>query len=371
MNDRDSQPQDEGADPVTPAVRAGQIAATLARLAELARDPRTVNALPTFAAVLDNMRADADELAAVLAENEEEDEDAGDEIPVAQDAEPMGADPPPGQVAPLTFGDLNLAVALLTRDAQTRMWSEREAAELSGLVTGAMATVQAATKALHAFFAAQMDATRQRGRVVTDERGQPARKPAELQFAFAAVNGARALVEAFADLRAKEAGEPLARVVSALANVQRGSGDPLFTPLRKFAGGRHIDAAHVIGHAATAMDAWKCAGLSRREAAKRVASLFGGVRRHGGSTVAGVEPGTVAWWRDQAKAGRLTPNEAQGRWETYRKRRDERGVVHPKGGGDHDWHERHAHAIETRITAILENQGPGFTLIGKGLVDAA
>lgn len=55
---------------VTPAVRAGEIAVGLARLTELARNPLTVNALPTFVDVLDTMRGDAAELAAVLAEDE-------------------------------------------------------------------------------------------------------------------------------------------------------------------------------------------------------------------------------------------------------------------------------------------------------------
>jgi hypothetical protein len=59
---------------VTPAVRAGEIAAGLACLTELARNPLTVNALPTFVDVLDTMRGDAAELAAVLAEDETMDE---------------------------------------------------------------------------------------------------------------------------------------------------------------------------------------------------------------------------------------------------------------------------------------------------------
>lgn len=366
MDDRDAQPEDEGAELVTPAVRAGQIAAGLARLAELARDPCTVNALPTFAGVLDTMRADADELAAVLAESEAEDEDAGEEIPEARNAEPTGGLPTQERATPLTFEALNLAVELLTRDAQTRVWPAQEAAELPGLVAEAVATVRAATKALHAFFKAQAGAVKLRGRVAMGERGQPAREPAELQFAFAAVDGARALVEAFGDMKEQLAGEPLARVVSALSNVQEGTGDPLFTPSRRHGNKRHIDAATLIGHAAAAMDAWQCAGLRRSDAAKRVASLFGGVRRHGGSTLAGVEAGTVAWWRDQAKTGRLTPKKAQGRWESYRERRDERRAAHPEARDDHEWHERHAHAIGGRIEAILANQGPGFTLIGKG-----
>ncbi len=368
MGDRGDQAQEDGAELVTPAVRAGQIAAGLARLTELARDPRTVNALPTFAGVLDTMRAHADELAAVLAESEEEDGGAGEEIPEAHDAEPIGAAVPPGRAAPLTFEALNLAVELLARDAQTRIWPAQEAAELPGLVAGAVATVQAATRALHAFFAAQADAARKRGRIALDERGEPAYEPAELQVAYIAVSGALALVEAFRDMRAGEAGEPLARVVSALANVQRGSGDPLLTPLRTYAARRNLDAAHLIGTAAAAMDAWQCGGLSRREAANRVASLFAGVRRHAGSIIAGVEPGTVAWWRDQAKAerGRLTPQEAQERWNSYRARRDARLAECPDRRADRPWHERHALALEGRIAAVLANQGPGFTLLGKG-----
>jgi len=127
-----------------------------------------------------------------------------------------------------------------------------------------------------------------------------------------------------------------------------------------------IDAAHVVGYAAAAMDAWQCAGKSRREAAAHVASIIHGVLRHGGATMARVEGRTVAYWRDQAKAGRLTPQTAQGRWDVYRKTRDDRKAAPPDARADRELHKQLALAFEGRIATALANQGPEFTLFGKG-----
>lgn len=365
MGDRIEQADDHPDEFVTPAVRAGQIAAGLARLAALAREPHAANALPAFAGVLDTMRADADQLAAVLAESEDGDEDAGKAIPATRDEEPSGAPLPPGQSAPLTFEALNLAVELLTRDAQTRVWPAQEAAELPGLVTEAVATVQAATKALHAFFAAQVDAASKRGRIVLDERGQPAQEPEGLQVAFLAAQGAVGLADAFADMKKREAGEPLRRVISGLSNVQRGVSDPLFVPVRKFATARQTDAALLIGLAASAMDAWQEADSTRDDASGRVAALFEGVRRRGGRMPAPVTAKTVAYWRDQARAGELTPAEAQGRWEAYRACLADLRATDPEADGRQRLR-RLAEALEAEIMRTLAAHGPGFVLAGGG-----
>lgn len=365
MTDRDAQPEDEGAELVTPAIRAGQIAARLAELARLIRDPRAVGALPTFAGLLDAMRGDAEKLAAVLAESEEGGEANDEEILDARNGEPTGDLPPQERATPLTFEALNLAVELLTRDAQTRIWPAQEAAELRSLVAEAVATVQAATKALHAFFAAQMDAASKRGLIVLDGRREPAQEPEGLQVAFLAAQGALALADAFADMKAREAGEPLRRIISALSNVQSGVSDPLFVPVRKFATARPIDAALLIGLAASAMDARMEANSTRADASARVAALFEGVRRRGGRTPEPITAKTVAYWRDRAGRGELTPAEAQARWEAYRARLTDQPASDARGDRQKRL-KREAQVLEAQIMRILATCGPGFVLAGAG-----
>ncbi|MBU8546354.1 MULTISPECIES: hypothetical protein [Roseomonadaceae] len=343
---------------MSPAERAAQIAAGLARLADLARDPRMENALLTFAGVLDTMRADADELAAVLAEAEGADENSNETVLEVRDEEPVAA-------APLTFVALSRAVELLTHDAQTRIWPVQEATELPGMLAGAVATVQAATKALHAFFAAQMDAASKRGRLVRDESGRPAQEPEGLQVAFLAAQGALALADAFADMREREAGEPLARIVSGFSNVQRGVSDPLFVPVRKFATARQTNAARLIGLAASAMDAWQEADSTRDDASGRVAALFDGVRRRGGRTPAPITAKTVAYWRDKARSGELTPAEAQAPWQAYRARLAELPAGEAAGARRQRL-ERLAQVLEAQITRTLASHGPDFVLAGGG-----
>ncbi len=302
-------------------------------------------------------------------EGEQREEAARSESPEADAAAQSEAGQGAAQAAPLTFGALARAVEVLTRDVQTRIWPEQEAGELRSTVVEAVSIVQAATKELLRFLLAQCEATSKRGRIVLDERRRPAREPAGLHVACIAVQGALALTEAFADMREAEAGEPLARIMSSLGDVQRGIMAPLFHPARKHAATRQTDAAILIGLAASAMDARQKAGVKRRDASLRIAGLFAGVSRNAGKTEPGVTEKTVAYWRDLAKQGELTPPEAQGRWQTYRAISEE-PPPNETEAARRERFEKIAREYERAINRILKSHGPDFVLTGRASQEA-
>lgn len=207
--------------------------------------------------------------------------------------------------APTSFADLNNAVALLTRDANTRLWHPDEAAELPGLVAEAVATVQEATKALHAFLVALTPA-----KALHDARGEQA--PSAVATG-AAANAAAAFLRRFQDCA--ELAAPFVAVADMLIDVQVGGHKPRFSRAANPADVRHSTdwLAAAMGDAAIALDARWRAVMLEAQARKARAPKIGSVAILVQEAVALVFPdnkprrnrlaGRIVGWRRQAMDG--------------------------------------------------------------------
>lgn len=358
----------------SPAELAGQVAAKLRELAELAVGPDESLRLPTFADELQDLAEDQTALAAHLAEIEEADEEPGPEILQARNAELIGVVRPAGQDAPLTFEALNRAVELLTHDAQARLGDPRRTAARPASVAGAVDTVQAATKAVGALFKELNAAADKAGAPAVNNDGTPATEPAGLQAVADAVDAAIGLVFAFQDVRRTRVDLPLRRLIGALRDVQRGIKPELLTPIATARRTDITEGAHLKATAVAALHARLCAGIPPEAAAGEVAALIAGVRQtrseYRDSPLGKVRGTTVRRWRYEALRGELTPADAQARFDSLAELFGIAVGIRPKAsppplrGGS--WGAVAA-ALDVGMRSIVAGQPPGFTLSGAVL----
>lgn len=263
-----------------------------------------------------------------------------------------------GQPAPLTFDALNHAVELLTRDIKTRRWSNgREAKELAPLVVEAVATVQAATKELHRFFAALRAA-----KALHDARGEAAPSiDATAKFTWALVE----FLDGFSDVKAEGIAAPVVTFARMLGTVGIGARRPRFA--RTVAAVPHRttppNEAEIMGRAACALDARMRAEPTTRMSvhAKAVAeAIEGAARLVFGKTV---EPKKIEDWRNRAKAGAAgnpkglkLDHPAMEAWRFY-----EREIVqHPARGGTYG--SEHWLKVATAYEAAIRSDGGSISL---------
>lgn len=353
---------DDAGEGVTPAQMARNFAAGLARLTALARDPRAARSLLTFADVLETMAQDAAQLAVFLGEEEADGLDQ-------DDADEHAAPEPGGDAssAPLSFDSLNHAVELLTRDTKTRLWpDEREARELAPLIVEAVATVQATTKALYRFLMSQAEA-----RALLMQGHRSDREPDTLKAVGHAVVGSLDFLDAFEDMKAKGADAALSHLLRSLNDVRRGRASPLFEPVQGLNRSSSTTGTLLRGLAACAMDARHRAGETLPLAASAVATLFVGVmttRSNSGKDTR-ITADTLVQWRKDARAGKLTPSEAQDYWNTYAREAEALAKREHRHHPAPDWRAA-AKKLEARIADLLSGEPPGFTLSGSAQDDA-
>lgn len=368
-------------DTQTPAELAARIGNGLAALAKAAAEA----GLECFAAQLATMAADQGLLAAALAVSEAP-RTVLDAAQIAGETEQLVEALGTEAVAELQGprGPIQAGIAMADREALTWRAIPKAVDRLARMVevpapedatlverlelaadVAAVRQLQQVATALNAFIFETVRAAKMRGRIVVDEQKREAPEPQGLQVAFVALQAAIALADSFADIKEAEAPETFARILSALSNVQRGVHDPLFAPVVRHAtAATQTDAGFAKALAAAAMDAWQKAGRKREAASEAVASLLAGVRRNHGGTQASVTAKTVAYWRDQAIAGKLKPTEAQGRWDFHQGQAQRIAAEEPDRMKQRKRFEALAKAQERALARMLRGQGSNFTLAG-------